>query len=103
MQWNLSKFLDIRVLLRDVDGEIGVLAKVHGKHRLMEKALQTIAGIRSDLSDRNVGISHFNNREGVEALKRVLAERFQARHFIINDMGPAMATYAGEGGIVLAF
>jgi DegV family protein with EDD domain len=103
MQWNLSKFLDIRVLLRDVDGEIGVLAKVHGKHRLMEKALQTIAGIRSNLSDRNVGISHFNNREGVEALKRVLAERFQARHFIINDMGPAMATYAGEGGIVLAF
>lgn len=103
MQWSLSKILDIRVLLRDDDGEIAVLAKVRGTHRLMERALQTIVGIRPDLSDRDVGISHFRNPDGVEALKRALTERSHPRQFIVNDMGPAMATYAGEGGIVVAF
>lgn len=103
MQGSLSKILDIRVLARDADGEIAVLAKVHGKHRLMDRALQTIVGIRPDLSDRDVGISHFRNPEGAEALKRALTERCHPRGFIINDMGPSMATYAGDGGIVLAF
>jgi len=102
MQWSLSKILDIRVLLRDARGEIVVLAKVRGRHRLMEQALQTIVGIRSDCSDRDVGISHFKNPQGAEALKRALTERCRPRSFIINDMGPAMATHAGEGGIVVA-
>jgi len=103
MQWTLSKVLDIKVLLRDAEGEIAVLAKVRGKHRLIERALQTVEEIRPDLSDRDVGISHFGNPETVEMLKRALTERHHPRGFIINDMGPAMAAYAGEGGIVLAF
>jgi DegV family protein with EDD domain len=103
IQWSLSKILDIRVLLRDADGEIAVLAKVRGKHNLIERALQTVEGISHDLSDRDVGISHFKNLEGVQVLQRSLTERCHPRGFVINDMGPAMATYAGEGGIVVAF
>lgn len=103
LQWNLSKLLDIRVLLRDADGEIDVLAKVRGKHRLVERAIQTIADVRPDLSDRDVGISHFRNPEVVEVLKRALTERFHPRGFIVSDMGPVMATYAGEAGIIIAF
>ncbi|MHB8050520.1 MAG: DegV family protein [Coriobacteriia bacterium] len=103
LQWNLSKLLDIRVLLRDADGEIAVLAKVRGKHRLVDRAINTIGELRSDLSDRYVGISHFRNPEVVEVLKRVLTERFHPRGFVISDMGPALATYAGEGGVIVAF
>ncbi|HZL05690.1 MAG TPA: DegV family protein, partial [Coriobacteriia bacterium] len=103
LQWNLSKILDIRVLLRDAEGEIVVLSKVRGKKKAMERMLHTIVGLHPDLSDRDVGISHFKNPDGVEELKQWLAERCHPRSFVVNDMGPTMATYAGEGGLIVAF
>lgn len=102
-QGSLSRILDIRVLLHDVKGEVAVLEKVHGRHKLLEKTLETVRGLRPDLSDRDVGITHFNNRADAEALGLALTERFHARRVIINEMGPTMATYAGEGGMILSF
>jgi len=102
-QGNLSKILDIRVLLRDADGAVVVLEKVHGRRKLLDRALQTIRGLRPDLSDRSVGITHFNNPDDAEALRRSLSEQCHPRGFIVNDMGPTMATYAGEGGMIVCF
>lgn len=102
-QGSLSKILDIRVLLRDADGEVVMLEKVHGRRKLLERATQTVRELRPDLSDRDVGITHFNNPDDAEALKQALSEQCNARGFVINDMGPTMATYAGEGGMIVAF
>ena len=102
-QGSVSKILDIRVLLRDADGAVVPMEKVHGRRRLMEHAVETVRKIRPDLSDRDVGITHFNNPEDAEALRMALDEQCHPRGFIINDMGSTMATYAGEGGMIVAF
>ena len=102
-QGSVSKVLDIRVLLRDADGAVVPIEKVHGRRRLMEHAVQMVCKVSPDLSDRDVGITHFNNLEDAEALRRALDERCHPRGFIINDMGSTMATYAGEGGMIVAF
>ena len=102
-QGNLSKALDIRVLLHDVDGEVVLLEKVHGRKKLIGRALQTICDLRPDLSDRDVGISHFNNPDDAEALRLALSDRCRPRGFVVNEMGPTMATYAGEGGLIVSF
>lgn len=102
LQGTVSKLLDIRVLLHDVEGAVQVLEKVHGHRRLLEEALEQVAARHTDLSDRDVGITHFNNPEDAEWLTAALRERFCARRVIMNEMGPTMATYAGEGGMILA-
>ena len=102
-QGGVSKLLDIRVLLRDDEGEVVVLEKVHGHHKLLDRAVATAKSIRPDLSDRDVGITHFNNPDDAEYLRQSLAEQCHARGFVINEMGPTMSTYAGEGGLILSF
>lgn len=102
-QGTLSKVLDVRVLLHDVEGAVVPLEKVHGRRKLIDRAVQTVLGMRPDLSDRKVGITHFNNLADAEALKQTLAELCHPRGFIINEMGPTMATYAGEEGMIVSF
>jgi DegV family protein with EDD domain len=103
LQGSVSKLLDIRALLHDADGAVEVLEKVHGHRRLLDETVKQVAARRSDLSDRDVGITHFNNLEDAEWLATALRERLSARSVIVAEMGPTMATYAGEGGMILAF
>lgn len=102
-QGSLGKILDIRVLLHDVQGEVDLLEKVHGRRRLLERTLERIRALRPDLSDRVVGLTHFNNPTDVETLKQALAEQCHPRGFVVNEMGSAIATYAGEGGVIVSF
>lgn len=103
LQGNLAKILGIRVLLHNIDGEVVLLEKVFGKKKFLDKVLQTIYDICPDMTNRNVGITHFNNPEDTEIIKQALQEKYHPRDFIINRMGPTMATYAGEGGIIVSF
>jgi len=32
-----------------------------------------------------------------------LMEQCHPRGFVVGEMGPALATYAGEGGVIVAF
>jgi DegV family protein with EDD domain len=102
-QGSVSKVLDIRALLHNEEGSVVMLEKVHGHQRLLERALARMQGMRPDLSGRLVGITHFNNIEDVEALRAAVTQCRHPRGFVINEMGTSMATYAGEGGIILSF
>lgn len=102
-QGSLSKALDIRVLLRDADGEVVLLEKVHGHKKLLSRAVATIRGLRPDLSDRDVGITHFDNAADAETLRQALTEECNPRGFVVSEMGSTMATYAGEGGLIVSF
>jgi DegV family protein with EDD domain len=102
-QGSVSKVLDIRVLLHNEDGEVVLLEKVHGRRRLIERALERLRRLRPDLSGRDVGITHFNNLEDTRTLQRAVSECCHPRGFVVNEMGTSMATYAGEGGVILSF
>ncbi len=101
-QGTLSSALDIRVLLNDVEGEVVLLEKVHGHKKLLHRTVERMVARRPDLSDRDVGITHFNNPDDAEWLVQAIGEACHPRGFIVNEMGPAMATYAGEGGLIVS-
>ena len=100
---SVGKVLDIRVLLNNDRGEVILLEKVHGRKRLIERAVQRLRDMRPDLSGRDVGITHCDNLEDTERLRQAIGECCSPRSFIVNEMGAAMATYAGLGGIILSF
>lgn len=102
-QGSISKVLDIRVLLHDEDGEVVLLDKVHGHRRLLERAVEHLHLMRPDLSDRKVGITHFDNLEDAETLRDAIDACCHPAGFIINEMGSSMATYAGDGGMIVSF
>lgn len=102
-QGSVAKVLDIRVILRDHRGSVVLLERVHGRKKLLERALGIIQDRWPDMSQRDVGITHFNNPEDAEVLRQAMTDACHPRSFIISEMGATMATYAGESGMIVAF
>lgn len=102
-QGGLSALLDIKLLLHGVEGAVEVLEKVRGKRRFINRVLDRIAESCPDMSDRYVGITHFDAPEDAQSIAQALRERCSPRGIIVNDMGPTMATYAGAGGMIVSF
>jgi DegV family protein with EDD domain len=102
-QGSLSKVLDIRALLRAREGEVILLERVHGRRKLLERALVRTCAKWPDMSGRDVGITHFDNLADAETIEQSITERCHPRSFIIAPMGTSMATYAGAGGMIVSF
>jgi DegV family protein with EDD domain len=103
LQGNIAKILDIRILLHNRNGEVVLLEKVRGRKKFFDRALQMICSLCPNMTGRNVGITHFNNPTGVDTIIKALRDKCHARNFIVNSMGATMATYAGEGGVIVSF
>jgi DegV family protein with EDD domain len=103
-QGTLGKLLGIKILLHnDKEGKVVLQAKAQGKKKFMNMVLDKIVRLRPDMTSIDVGITHFDNLEDTEFIKKELTEKCHARSVLINDMGVTMATYAGEGGIIVSF
>jgi DegV family protein with EDD domain len=103
LQGNLARILGIKALLHNLDGGVVLLEKIRGKKKFMDRVLQIIYGLCPDMTGRDVGITHFNNPVDTEIIKQALREKCHPRNFLVNCMGPTMATYAGDGGIIISF
>jgi DegV family protein with EDD domain len=104
LQGTLGKLLDVRALLHnDKEGKVVLEEKAQGKKKFMNMVLQKIISLCPDMSLMDVGITHFNNLEDAEYIKKELIEKCHARNVLISDMGIIMATYAGEGGLIVSF
>lgn len=103
-QGNLGKLLDVRVLLHnDKEGKVVLQKKARGKKKFMQMVLAEISRRCQDMTLMDVGISHFNNLEDAEFIKKELMEKYHARNVLISEMGVVMATYAGECGMIISF
>lgn len=102
-QSSLAKVLNIKVLLHGVQGAVEILEKVRGKKRVWDKVLEILGQEGKHLSNKRIGITHLNNINDAEYLKGEIMERFNPKEVIINYMGPTMGTYAGSGGMIIAF
>lgn len=104
IQGNIGKLLDVRVLLHsDKEGKVVVKEKMRGKKKFLITVLKEIMELHPDMAAMDVGITHFNNLEDAEYIRKELMEKCHARNVIISDMGTTMATYAGEGGMIVSF
>jgi len=104
IQGYLGKLLNIKVLLYgDKEGKVILQEKVRGKKKFMEIVLNEIIRLCPDMASTDFGVTHFNNPEDAEYIKKELTNKYHARKVIINEMGCTMATYAGEGGMIVSF
>jgi len=70
---SLGKLLDIRVILHsDKEGKVVLQEKVRGKKTFVKRVLQEIIKRSPDMTSVNVGITHFNNIEDSEFIKKEL-------------------------------
>lgn len=102
-QGSLAKLLDLKILLQGVEGSVEMLEKIRGKKKFYQRVLDIIGERREDFSDRIFGITHVDNMEDAEYLRKEIIARYNPQGVIINYMGATMGTYAGQGGIIISF
>lgn len=102
-QGSLAKILDIKVLLQGAGGAVELLEKVRGKKKFLQRVIEIIGERGNNLSDRVFGITHVDNEEDARFLQEAIMEKFKPKDVIVNHMGSTMGTYAGKGGIIVAF
>lgn len=102
-QGSLAKMLDIKILLEGVNGAVELREKIRGKRRFLQRALEVIEEQCQDFSQRPFGITHLENQQDMEYLRSSVANKYKPPHVLTNYMGSTMGTYAGKGGIIIAF
>lgn len=102
-QGSLARIMDIRLILHNVEGGVVLLEKVRGKQKFMHRVMQIIEKRCPDMSGMSAGITHFNNIQDAAGIKKILCDTFNPDEVYLNYMGPTMATYAGEGGMIVSF
>jgi DegV family protein with EDD domain len=107
----LSKFeglagtlLNIKPILRGIDGKPEVIEKVRGRKKAISRLLSLMSELGGDnLSSRMVGITYVDCEEEALNLKREITRRFSPAQVLLAEMGATIGTYAGQGGLMVNF
>jgi DegV family protein with EDD domain len=102
-QGSLARFLDIKVILHNVEGRAEILEKVRGRNKSLRRIIELVGEQRKSLTGGSIGITHVNNLQDAEMLAAELDKRYHPKQIMINEMGATIATYAGKAGLIVAF
>ena len=100
----IGTMLSIRPIGKAGDrGQIDVLEKVRGRAKSLQRIVQLVGEMGSNLQEKIVGISHVNCLQEALSLKKNIEEKYQPGKVIISKVGSTMGTYAGNGGLIVSF
>ncbi len=100
----IGTVLSIRPIGKAGDrGQIDVLEKVRGRGKSLQRIVQLVGEMGTNLKEKIVGISHVNCLQEALNLKKSIEENFQPGKVIVSKVGSTMGTYAGTGGIIVSF
>lgn len=102
-QGSLAKILNIKVILKGVDGEVKLFKKVRGSKKFRQSILELLKTAGNSTRDLIFGITHVDNLKDANFFKEEIIKLYGSVEVIINSMGPTMATYAGKGGMIITF
>ena len=103
MTYTIINVLNIRPVMRAEDGEIVRVDQVRGHNKALMRMVEHIAADAKTAIRDTLVISHCNNRERAEMVKREILKRvpFQ-KSFIVETAGVA-TLYANDGGIIVSY
>lgn len=91
------------ILKASPEGEVELLENVRTEKKSMQRLVDIIGEQCSDFSDRIIGISHCEALEKAEALKVLIAEKYDFKEILIVPTRGLSSTYVQRGGITIAF
>ncbi|WP_458415012.1 DegV family protein [Schinkia sp. CFF1] len=100
----IANALNIKVILYvSNEGAIEVREKVRGEKKVWRRFIEQIGEYGKNLEQKVLTITHSNCEEKALKMLKEIQEKYNFKEAILSEMGPLIGTYAGEGGIVIAF
>ncbi|MGU3473886.1 DegV family protein [Paenibacillus sp. D51F] len=100
----VASVLNIKLLLKiNEDGVVEVEEKTRGFRKALNSLLARLDDKQHDYENGFVAIVHSNCEKLALEFKDRVLEKHPFKKVLFSSMGPVMGTYAGEGGIGVAF
>lgn len=100
----IAKTLNIKILMKKSDiGTIEVAEKVRGNKKALRRFLEQIGEYTKSFEDKVIAISHSSTEDKAKSFINEIKDRYAFNDTILTEMGPLIATHAGEGGYVISF
>ncbi|QAS54605.1 DegV family protein [Halobacillus litoralis] len=100
----IAKTLNIKLLMRaSEEGSIEVTEKVRGNKKSLRRFVDQIGEYTNQFENRAIALSHCNDKERGQSVLNKITDRYNFKESLFMEMGPLISTYAGEGGLVIAF
>jgi len=101
---HIASVLNIRAVLgADAEGNIAFYGKARGTKQAIEKLVETIGKNVKETLGRTMVITHCNNIENANVLKKIVESRFKFKDILIVATNGLSSMYANTGGIIVAF
>ncbi|RDU35546.1 fatty acid-binding protein DegV [Neobacillus piezotolerans] len=99
----LGGLLNIKPLLNVEDGKLVPLEKIRGKKKLLRRIVEVMKERGNGLASQEIGISHADDRETAEEMKRLIVSEFSPRDVYITEIGAVIGAHTGPGTIAIFF
>lgn len=99
----IGNMLNIKPILHIQKGDIGVYQKVRGNKKALNTLLSEVKKRIGDFTDQIIGISHTNDIDTALKVKELLKKEVGAKYFLIDLIGPTLATHLGLSGVGILF
>ncbi|WP_077624160.1 DegV family protein [Sediminibacillus massiliensis] len=100
----IAKTLNIKLLLKASDeGTIEVSEKVRGDKKSIRRFVDQIGEYTKNVENKVIALTHCNAEDRGKSVMEEIKNKYPFKETILTEMGPLIATYAGEGGLVVSF
>ncbi|MFG6150422.1 DegV family protein [Halobacillus sp. B23F22_1] len=101
----IAKTLNIKLLMKatEDEGSIDVTEKVRGDKKSLRRFVEQIGEYAHHFEDKVIAMSHSNDEERGRSVLESIKNKYRFKDSIFTETGPLISTYAGEGGLVIAF
>jgi DegV family protein with EDD domain len=99
----LGGLLNIKPLLNVEDGKLVPIEKIRGKKKLMRRIIEVMKERGESIENQVIGISHADDIETAEEMKKMIMDEFAPRDVFVSDIGAAVGSHTGPGTIAIFF
>ncbi|SDK30916.1 DegV family protein [Sediminibacillus albus] len=101
----LAKTLNIKLLMKasEDEGVIEVSEKVRGDKKSIRRFIEQIGEYTKNVEDKLIAMTHCNAEDRARKVLGDIKSKYPFKDAVVAEMGPLISTYAGEGGLVIAF
>jgi len=95
--------MSIKPILHVEDGKLIPLEKVRGRKKALARMIEIMAERGGDFSNKIVGISHGDDLETVEEVKKLIEAKLHPKGFDVTMVGAVIGSHSGPGTLAIFF
>lgn len=100
----VASVLNIKLLMKaSEEGAVEVVEKIRGTQQALKRLISFLGDKEHDYEKDVIAIAHSNCEARAREFMAQLLEKHPFRNVLFSNMGTVIGTYAGEGGVLVAY